>query len=145
MAQGSGLKRTLLALATAGLCVGSASAQSMSTNSAQSNAGYGRVAGQESRPVEVSTRDRNGNRVIVDGVMLTGADQSVYARSDIGGAFDSYSGVGGSAGGSSAIGNNLVVVTQGNNNTVIVNSTQTNSGAVTATTTVSGKPNTNGQ
>jgi hypothetical protein len=53
----------------------------MSTNSASFNAGYGRSAGQENRMVEYSTRDANGNRVIVDGVMLTGSDQSVYSTS----------------------------------------------------------------
>lgn len=113
---------------------GSAAAQSMSTNSASFNAGYGRTSGQESRMVEYSTRDVNGNRVIVDGVMLTGADQSVYSASRSSGSLDAYSGVGAVGGyaGSTAIGNNLTVITQGNNNTVIVNSSQVNNGNVTA-------------
>lgn len=111
---------------------GAAAAQSMSTNSASFNAGYGRIAGQENHPVDVSTRDANGNRVIVDGLILSGEDQSGFSRAW--GAADAYAGVGAVGGGSSAIGNNLVVVTQGSNNTVIVNSTQTNNGAVSATT-----------
>ncbi len=121
---------TVLALAVCG----SAAAQSISTNSANFNAGYGRSSGQESRMVEYSTRDANGNRVIVDGVMLTGSDQSVYSSSRSSGSLDAYSGVGGLGGyaGSTAIGNNLTVITQGNNNTVIVNSTQVNNGNVTA-------------
>ena len=117
------------------LCAGGvAAAQSMSTNSASMNAGYGRSAGQENRMVEYSTRDANGNRVIVDGVMLTGSDQSVYSSSRSSGSLDAYSGVGGVGGyaGSTAIGNNLTVITQGNNNTVIVNSSQVNNGNVTA-------------
>lgn len=122
----------------AGLCAslaaGAAAAQSMSANSASFNAGYGRIAGSENHPVDVSTRDANGNRVIVDGVMLTGSDQSVYSSSRSSGSLDAYSGVGGVGGyaGSTAIGNNLTVITQGNNNTVIVNSSQVNNGNVTA-------------
>jgi holdfast attachment protein HfaA len=122
-----------LGVSTLGLG-GSAIAQSMSTNSASFNAGYGRSAGQENHMVEYSTRDANGNRVIVDGVMLTGADQSVYSTSRTSGSLDAYSGVGGVGGyaGATAIGNNLTVITQGNNNTVIVNSSQVNSGNVSA-------------
>lgn len=113
---------------------GAAMAQTMTTNSASFNAGYGRTSGQESRMVEYSTRDANGNRVIVDGVMLTGSDQSVYSSSRSSGSLDAYSGVGGVGGyaGSTAIGNNLTVITQGNNNTVIVNSSQVNNGNVSA-------------
>ncbi|MDB5468542.1 MAG: endonuclease [Caulobacter sp.] len=114
------------ALSLAGL---PALAQS-NTGSANYNAGYGRVSGQENRMVDYSTRDANGNRVIVDGVMLTGDDQSTFTRA--GGSLDSYSGVGSQGGSSTAIGNNLVVITQGSYNTVIVNSTQTNNGNVSA-------------
>jgi len=117
---------------------GSAGAQTLDSNSASFNAGYGRVAGSENHVVEYSTRDANGNRVIVDGVMLTGADQSVYSSSRSSGSLDSYSGVGGLGGygSSTAIGNNLTVITQGNNNTVIVNSSQINNGSITAGTNV---------
>ncbi|MBU4433062.1 MAG: holdfast anchoring protein HfaA [Alphaproteobacteria bacterium] len=117
--------------------LGAAHAQTMSSNSAAFNAGYGRIAGQENRVVDYSTRDANGNRVVVDGVMLTGADQSVYSSSNSSGSLDAYSGVGGRGYSSStAIGNNLTVITQGNNNTVIVNSTQTNTGAISAGSSV---------
>jgi holdfast attachment protein HfaA len=126
---------------------GVAHAQSLDTNSAAFNAGYGRVAGSENHVVQYSTRDANGNRVIVDGVMLTGADQSVYSSGHSSGSLDSYSGVGGygSYGGSTAIGNNLTVITQGNNNTVIVNSTQTNNGNISAGTNVNNGTSGNGQ
>ena len=124
-------KATILLLAALGLCAGPAFAQSQ-TGSASYNAGYGRTAGQENRMVDYSTRDASGNRIIVDGVMLTGEDQSTFTRSGATGAFDAYAGVGGLGGSSTAIGNNLVVITQGSYNTVIIDSTQTNTGTVTA-------------
>jgi holdfast attachment protein HfaA len=127
----------------ASLVASPACAQYMSTNSAEFNAGYGRIAGSENHPVDVSTRDANGNRVIIDGIIQTGEDQSSF--SSVSGAGDAYAGVGSLGGGSTAIGNNLVVVTQGNNNTVIVNSRQTNNGAVSASTTVNGGVGPNGQ
>lgn len=136
---GTGLTVAVASLGALGLAT-SVDAQSMNTNSASFNAGYGRIAGQENRVVDYSTRDANGNRIIVDGVMLTGADQSVYSSSNSSGSLDSYSGVGGLGGysGSTAIGNNLTVITQGNNNTVIVNSTQTNTGNISAGSSTNG-------
>lgn len=129
----AGLAGAALAL---GLTLGGpAQAQSLTTNSADFNAGWGRHSGSENHPVDVSTRDANGNRVIVDGLILTGEDQSSFSR--VTGAGDAFAGVG-AIGGSSAIGNNLVVVTQGNHNTVIVNSTQINNGNVSANTNVNG-------
>jgi len=128
-----------LGMAATGLILASpAHAQTLDSNSAAFNAGYGRTAGSENHVVQYSTRDANGNRVIVDGVMLTGADQSVYSSSHSSGSLDSYTGVGslGGYGSSTAIGNNLTVVTQGNNNTVIVNSSQINNGSITAGTNV---------
>lgn len=114
-----------------------AHAQSMASNSSSMNAGYGRTAGEENKMVDYSTRDANGNRVIVDGMMQLGDDQSVVTS---GGAGDAYAGVGGryAMGSATAIGNNLTVITQGSNNTVIVNSTQTNNGAITAGANVGG-------
>jgi holdfast attachment protein HfaA len=127
--------------AVAGVLIsGAAMAQTMNSNSASFNAGYGRVAGQENHVVDYSTRDANGNRVIVDGVMLTGSDQSVYSSRSSSGSLDSYSGVGSLGGfsGSTAIGNNLTVITQGSNNTVIVNSNQVNNGNVSAGASTNG-------
>jgi len=137
---GIGARTTAAALGLGALCAAPAFAQTMTTNSASFNAGYGRIAGQENRVVDYSTRDANGNRIIVDGVMLTGADQSVYSSSNSSGSLDAYSGVGGLGGysGSTAIGNNLTVITQGNNNTVIVNSSQVNTGNITAGSTTNG-------
>lgn len=117
---------------------GPCAAQSMLQSAAGYNAGYGRVLGQENQPVSSTTRDANGNRVIIDGVIQVGGDQSLFARFGATGAVDAYAGAG-ALGGASAIGNNLTVVTQGNWNTVIINSVQTNSGTVSATTDLNGK------
>jgi holdfast attachment protein HfaA len=121
------------AIAGLALC-GAAQAQSMSSNSASYNAGYGRTAGQENRAVNPAMRDANGNLVIVDGLLLRGEDQSTFASAGAGGAVDTFAGVGAVGGTPTAIGNNLVVITQGNYNTVIVNSQQTNTGDVSAST-----------
>ncbi len=102
-------------------------------------AGYGGARYSTARPQSGSTRDANGNRLIVDGIIQAGA--SSYS-SAAGGVSSSFSGVGGnggmSIGRSTAIGNSLNVVVQGNHNTVIVNSTQVNNGAVTAGTSLNG-------
>jgi len=115
-----------------------ARAQSMASNSSSFNAGYGRTAGEENRIVDFSTRDANGNRVIVDGMMQTGEDQSVYASGSNGGVYSGGVGGGYASGSATAIGNNLTVVTQGNYNTVIINSTQTNNGAISAGSNING-------
>jgi len=102
-------------------------------------AGYGSARYSTSRSQTGSTRDANGNRLIVDGVIQAGA--SAYS-SATGGVSTSFSGAGGNGGtaigGSTAIGNSLNVVVQGNHNTVIVNSTQVNNGDVTAGTSLNG-------
>jgi holdfast attachment protein HfaA len=99
---------------------------------AQSRAGYanefsrpyGINPGDESRPYDARTRDLNGNRVIVDGRMVTGDDLSSLPL----GLYNS-SGTGmGFSGTGSAIGNQLNVNTSGSFNTVVVNSTQINNG-----------------
>ena len=106
-------------------------------------AGYGGARYTTARPQSGSTRDQNGNRLIVDGIIQSGA--SSYSSAS-GGVSSSFSGVGGGAnggtaiGGSTAIGNSLNVVVQGNHNTVVVNSTQTNNGNVTAGTSLNGAP-----
>lgn len=102
-------------------------------------AGYGGARYATSRPQTGSTRDANGNRLIVDGLIQAGA--SAYSSAS-GGVSSSYSGAGGTngtaIGGSTAIGNSLNVVVQGNHNTVIVNSSQVNNGNVTAGTSLNG-------
>ena len=124
----------LSAIALLGVMAGSGvQAQSMSTASAGFETGYGRARGAEERAINTSTRDANGNRLLLDGVIVTGSDNSVYSQSRSYGAGDSYSGAG-AVGGATAIGNNLSVVVQGNYNTVIIDSTQINNGDISATT-----------
>lgn len=104
-------------------------------------AGYGASRYTTARPQTGSTRDENGNRLIVNGIIQAGA--SAYSSAS-GGVSSSFSGAGGNGGtaigGSTAIGNNLNVVVQGNHNTVIVNSSQVNNGDVTAGTNLNGTP-----
>ena len=121
--------RLAIAMAALAAAAGPAFAQTMSTNAASFNGGYGRWNGQENRPIEnYSNRDASGNMLIVDGIIQPG---SSYASSEA--KSSSYSGgVGLGSSSATAIGNNLNVVTQGNFNTVIVNSTQINNGNVTA-------------
>ena len=137
------LTRTLVSaaiLAATAACASSAHAQSMTTSAAAFETGYGLVRNEMQNPIDPSTRDANGNRVLVDGMMTTGTDNSVYAAAQTYGAGDVFSGAG-ALGGATAVGNALNVTVNGNYNTVIVHSTQTNNGNVTATangTTVHG-------
>lgn len=135
-----------LASAAVLLLAGAASAQSASSTMSPFRAGYG-GGGMSSweAPVNVSTRDANGNLVITDGVIQTGADQSIFGRLQLSGAADTFAGAGAVGGGSSAIGNNLNVNVQGDYNTVVVNANQTNNGDITATTVLNGKVDLNGQ
>ena len=125
----------VVALAAPGL----AAAQSAgSSGAAQFQMGYQGARYTTARPATGSTRDANGNRLIVNGIIQSGS--SAYSQSS-GGVASAYSGAGnGSTGiaGASAIGNSLNVVVQGNWNTVIVNSTQTNTGDITAGTALNG-------
>jgi holdfast attachment protein HfaA len=121
-----------LALAAAALTASAASAQSINSYSSSFNAGWGGQSASDGNQgyAPRTGRDANGNRLIVDGVIQTGADQSSYAYSDGGGAFDKGSGAG--FGASTAIGNSLNVSVIGSWNTVIVDSTQINNGDVVA-------------
>lgn len=137
----------LLALAGAGAGL----AQSASSSASAYTRGYNNGYSGMSTPVNASVRDANGNLTIVDGVIQTGSDNSVFGKLSTSGALDQFSGAGGTTvstgtatGSATAIGNNLVVVTSGSYNTVIVNANQTNTGTVTASTTVlNGKVNLN--
>lgn len=93
---------------------------------------YGYGYGQEQAAFDANTRDASGNRVIIDGRIMTGMDQSSLSTSSAsaGGWSQATAGAGYSSG--QAIGNQLNVITQGSWNTVIVNSTQTNTGNQTA-------------
>ncbi len=85
---------------------------------------YGVGYGDENRPFSASTRDADGNRVIINGRFASSGSHS--STSGVGGY--NLTGQWGVNVSSSAIGNSLNVVTTGNNNTVIVDSTQINNG-----------------
>ena len=136
------LKRTSIALVALVLAApGAALAQnSGSAGLSTFQSGYGGARQSVSAAQTGSTRDQNGNRLIIDGIIQGGA--SAYSRQS-GGVSNTYTGAGGSSGpgaigGSTAIGNNLNVVVQGSHNTVIVNSRQTNTGNVSARTDLTG-------
>jgi len=135
----------LLALAAAS----AACAQSGSTTASSYLKGSNSYSSM-STPVVASVRDANGNLTVVDGVIQTGNDNSVFGKLSTSGALDQFSGAGGvstsstgsAAGTATAIGNNLTVTVNGSYNTTIVNANQSNTGTVTATTTVlNGKVN----
>jgi holdfast attachment protein HfaA len=130
---------TVIALAMLALPAPAAAQSAGSSGMGGYTAGYGGARYSTARPQSGSTRDANGNRLIVDGIIQAGA--STYSSAS-GGVSSSFSGAGGGGGtaigGSTAIGNSLNVVVQGNHNTVIVNSTQVNNGAVTAGTSLNG-------
>lgn len=127
-----------LGIVAAGLPAAAQTAGSGGLSSFQN--GYGGARQSVTTAQSGSTRDQNGNRLIVDGIIQAGA--SAYSAQS-GGVSQTYSGSGGSRGGSAiggstAIGNNLNVVVQGSHNTVIVNSRQTNTGNVSARTDLTG-------
>ncbi|MFN6982894.1 MAG: holdfast anchoring protein HfaA [Brevundimonas sp.] len=112
-----------------------------SSGAARFQQGYGSARSSTNTATTGSTRDANGNRLIVNGIIQSGA--SSYS-SQSGGVASAYAGAGSSSssgstvGGSTAIGNQLNVVVQGSHNTVIVNSKQTNNGDVNAGTALNG-------
>jgi len=98
-------------------------------------AGYGNGRAMESRTFDPSTRDANGNRLIINGIIQS--DASGQTRSDgvVNGAAVSgadYFSSGASTASTTAVGNLLTVNVDGSWNTVIVNSRQANTGNVTA-------------
>lgn len=133
MAASSGFRIAPIAVAALGMAAAPAFGQSMSSNSASYNAGWGRAAGQENQGVNPQMRDASGNLLVIDGIIMNSSNAGLFAG---GGASSSSSGA--FAGGATAIGNSLSVVTQGDNNVVIIDSRQINNGVVTATSTTSG-------
>ena len=137
---------TLMTVAAAAvlavLPAGSAVAQSTgSAGAGQFQAGYGASRYTTAQASRGTTRDANGNRLVVDGIIQQNG--SAYSRSGSSSSSSHFSGGVGSGGGtniggSTAIGNNLNVVVQGNRNTVVVNSNQTNNGNINAGTTLNG-------
>lgn len=96
--------------------------------------------GEEEAPIDVSTRDAAGNRLVVDGLIVPFGDPSslplpldrALGLSTGFGALSSFSGAGVTVPGQNvsgaAIGNQINVTTNGSNNVVVVNAHQTNNG-----------------
>lgn len=130
-----------LALAAAAIPEIAAAQSAGSSSLGQYQAGYGASRYTTARPQSGSTRDANGNRLIVNGVIQSGASSYSSATGGVSSSFSGAGAGGGSTiGGSTAIGNNLNVVVQGDHNTVIVNSTQVNNGAINAGTNLNTPP-----
>jgi holdfast attachment protein HfaA len=102
---------------------------------------FGFAYGQEQSAFDANTRDANGNRLILDGRIMTGMDQSTLSTATASASSwaqaTAGAGFGNGAAQGTSIGNQVNVITQGNFNTVIVNATQTNNG--NQTTVLNGK------
>jgi holdfast attachment protein HfaA len=123
----------------------SAGESALAQSASSTLSSFNKSASSLESPVNVATRDSNGNLEIVNGVMQA-PQGSIFSNLTTAGASSSTSGAGatGGVGSAVAIGNNLQVSVSGNYNTVIVNSTQTNTGAITASTVLNGKVNLDG-
>ena len=134
--------RNFTALGALIAVTGSAAAQptdfsrSNFSNSATYNAGVGITPGGENRLTNLSTRDDNGNRIIVNGVMSRG---NVSRQEDLerraGNAGANTRAV------ATSIGNSLNVTVEGSWNTVIIDSTQINNGDQQANISLNGELN----
>ncbi|MDJ0919941.1 MAG: holdfast anchoring protein HfaA [Henriciella sp.] len=105
------------------LLSGSAAAQAASSIS-EFERPYGYGYGEESRPIDIGSRDQSGNRVVIDGLIEggTGLGTSLYT------GWGQTEGANGMLGTGTAVGNQLNVITNGSNNTIIIDSTQINNG-----------------
>ena len=85
---------------------------------------YGFGFGEESRPFSPNSRDRLGNRVIINGLIEGGSGLGGSLFTEWG----QTEGAAGMIGTGTAVGNQLNVITNGSNNTIIIDSTQINNG-----------------
>ena len=85
---------------------------------------YGYGYGDETRPFSAHSRDRLGNRVIINGLIEGGSGLGTGLYTDWGQTEGGH----GMIGSGTAVGNQLNVLTNGSNNTIIIDSTQINNG-----------------
>ena len=85
---------------------------------------YGYGYGDETRPFSTHSRDRLGNRVIINGLIEGGSGLGTGLYTDWGQTEGGH----GMIGSGTAVGNQLNVITNGSNNTIIIDSTQINNG-----------------
>ncbi len=88
-------------------------------------AGYGGAGRVASQPFQPSTRDVNGNRLVVNGRIIDGRGQSATA-------YTNDAAVRSGSSSASAIGNLINVQVSGRNNTVVLNARQVNNGQLNA-------------
>jgi len=136
----------LVFLALSGLS-GQAFAQSSteSAGAASMEAGYGRSGSVVTQTFNPVTRDANGNRLVVNGVIVNSQAGTTVSYTSTGsntlsGAayFDSGAAALGDTSSATAVGNLVNVSIIGHGNTVVLNSSQTNSGDVSADVRKSG-------
>lgn len=122
---------TLLLLVSPAVALAQAAPGPQGAGIGSLEAGYGGAGRVAAQPFQPSTRDANGNRLVVNGRIIDSSGQASTAYTGGGGA---TGGTGGGAGTSSAtaIGNLINVQVSGRNNTVVLNARQTNTGEVTA-------------
>lgn len=118
---GARVKRLIL-VTIAAVCAATPAFAQAASSAGEFERAYGMGYESFDRPIEASTRDANGNRVILNG--------RIQLEGTLTGGLMDYDTLG--YGSAQAIGNQLNVVTQGNWNTVIVDSTQINNGDVSA-------------
>lgn len=123
-----------LASLVIGMQLAPAPAPAASLTPASLNAGYGRLMGQEARPIDPSTRDAENNRVIINGLMGDPSGLGAGLAPGLGDAPAPFAQMGRIE--ASAIANQINIVAAGSWNTIIVDATQTNSGAVQASATL---------
>ena len=100
------------------------SAHELDTQLKQSPWRYGYGYGSESTPYSANTRDRLGNRVIINGMIEGGSGLGTGLYTGWG----QTDGASGMIGTGTAVCNQLNVITNGSNNTIIIVSTQINNG-----------------
>ena len=123
--------RLAMAFALISLAMGGAAIGQEAGFTAEFERPSGFAYGQEDRPFDANTRDSAGNRVIINGRIMTGASTRGCGLAT---GWGQTGGATGLRGTGTAIGNQLNVITNGSNNTVIIDSTQINNGDQTATT-----------
>ena len=114
---------TALGLAGTFAIAAPASAQAASFTS-EFERPYGYGYGEEQRSFDAGTRDRLGNRVIINGLIEGGSGLGTGLYTGWG----QTDGASGMLGTGTAVGNQLNVITMGSNNTIIIDSTQINNG-----------------
>lgn len=128
------LSKRLAILAAVAIATSGAALAQDGLDTFQQPVGFG--FGEQDLPVDSNTRDINGNRIVIDGLIIQGNDLSNLSRFNLGFGLGSQAltdrrfqtGNGFGQGQTTVAGNQLNVITQGSNNVVVIDSTQINNG-----------------